>query len=51
VRQSRYCLDEGVMSFGSSTIVVSRGIGVSGIPWRIVARPEAVFLRIRARFA
>jgi predicted MPP superfamily phosphohydrolase len=51
VRQSRYCLDEGVMSFGSSTIVVSRGIGVSGLPWRIVARPEAVFLRVQARFA
>jgi predicted MPP superfamily phosphohydrolase len=49
VRQSRYCLDEGVMWFGSSTIVVSRGIGASGVPWRIVARPEAVFLRIQAR--
>ena len=49
VRQSRYCLDEGVMSFGSSTIVVSRGIGASGVPWRIVARPEAVFLRVQAR--
>jgi uncharacterized protein len=48
VRQSRYCLDEGVMSFGSSTIVVSRGLGASGVPWRIVARPEAVFLRVRA---
>lgn len=49
VRQSRYCLDEGVMSFGSSTIVVSRGLGASGVPWRIVAHPEAVLLRIQAR--
>ena len=48
VRQSRYCLDEGVMTFGTSTIVVSRGLGASGVPWRIVARPEAVFLRVRA---
>lgn len=48
VRQSRYCLDEGVMTFGSSTIVVSRGIGASGVPWRIVARPEAVLLRVRS---
>ncbi len=48
VRQSRYCLDEGVMSFGTSTIVVSRGIGASGVPWRMVARPEAVLLTVRA---
>jgi predicted MPP superfamily phosphohydrolase len=48
VRQSRYCLDEGVMTFGSSTIVVSRGIGASGLPWRMVARPEAVLLTVRA---
>jgi predicted MPP superfamily phosphohydrolase len=48
VRQSRYCLDEGMMTFGSSTIVVSRGIGASGLPWRMVARPQAVLLTVRA---
>ncbi|MBI2962403.1 MAG: metallophosphoesterase [Deltaproteobacteria bacterium] len=47
VRQSRFCLDEGVMSFGSSLIVVSRGLGASGLPWRVGARPEAVLLTIR----
>jgi uncharacterized protein len=48
VRQSRYGLDEGVMAFGSSLIVVSRGIGASGLPWRMGVRPEAVLLTISA---
>ncbi len=48
VRQSRFRLDEGVMSFGSSLLVVSRGLGASGLPWRIGARPEAVLLTIEA---
>jgi predicted MPP superfamily phosphohydrolase len=48
VRQSRFCLDEGVMTFGSSVVVVSRGIGASGVPWRMVARPEAVLLTVCA---
>jgi predicted MPP superfamily phosphohydrolase len=47
VRQSRYCLDEGIMTFGSSLLVVSRGMGASGLPWRIGARPEAILLTIR----
>lgn len=46
VRQSRFCLDEGVMSHGSSLIVVSRGIGASGLPWRFGASPEAVLLTV-----
>jgi hypothetical protein len=48
VRQSRYCLDEGVMAFGSSLLVVSRGIGASGLPWRIGVRPEALLLTVTA---
>jgi len=47
VRQSRYCLDEGVMTFGSAFLVVSRGIGASGLPWRMGARPEVVLLTLR----
>jgi len=49
VRQSRYALDEGILTFRSSTIVVSRGLGVSGLPLRIGVRPEAVLLTVRAR--
>jgi len=46
VRQSRYCLDDGIMAFRSSLLVVSRGLGASGLPWRIGARPEAVLLTL-----
>jgi uncharacterized protein len=49
VRQSRYGLDEGVMAFRSSLIVVSRGLGASGLPWRMGVRPEAVLLTLRAK--
>lgn len=48
VRQSRYCLDEGIMSFGTSVLVVSRGVGASGLPWRFGARPEALLLTVRS---
>lgn len=46
VRQSRYCLDEGHMTFGSGQVVVSRGLGVSNLPWRLGVRPEALLLTI-----
>ena len=36
------------MVLGSSLIVVSRGLGVSGLPWRVGVRPEAVLLTIRS---
>jgi uncharacterized protein len=48
VRQSQFCLDEGVMTFGSSLLVVSRGMGASGLPWRFGARPEAVLLTLQS---
>src|SRR6185503_14927418 len=35
VRQSRYRLDEGSYRFGGAQIVVSRGLGVTGIPLRV----------------
>jgi hypothetical protein len=49
VRQSRFCLDEGAYAFGESLLVVSRGVGASGLPWRIGARPEAMLLTVESR--
>jgi uncharacterized protein len=46
VRQSRYCLDEGVYAFRSSLLVVSRGLGSVGLPIRWGADPEAILLEI-----
>jgi predicted MPP superfamily phosphohydrolase len=46
IRQSRYCLDEGVFSFQSSLLVVSRGLGGVGLPWRWGADPEAILIEI-----
>ena len=46
LRQSRFCLDEGNFAFGSSLLVVSRGVGSVGLPWRWGADPEAVLVEI-----
>ena len=46
VRQSRFCLDEGAYAHGSCLLVVSRGLGAVGLPWRIGADPEAVLIQI-----
>ncbi|MGH7927678.1 MAG: metallophosphoesterase [Candidatus Binatia bacterium] len=46
VRQSRYCLDEGLYAFRSSLLVVSRGLGSVLLPARWGADPEAVLLNI-----
>jgi uncharacterized protein len=46
IRQSRFCLDEGVYAFRSSQLVVSRGLGSIMIPWRWGAEPEAVLIEI-----
>jgi predicted MPP superfamily phosphohydrolase len=48
VRQSRFCLDEGLYVHESTMLAVTRGLGVVGLPWRWGADPEAVLLRIRA---
>jgi len=48
IRQSRFCLDEGVYGFRSSLLVVSRGLGSVGLPWRWGADPEALLLEIVA---
>jgi predicted MPP superfamily phosphohydrolase len=49
LRQSRFCLDEGNFAFGSSLLVVSRGLGSVGLPWRWGADPEAVLIEIVPR--
>jgi predicted MPP superfamily phosphohydrolase len=47
VRMSRYRLDEGRFHHEGSHLVVSRGLGVSGIPLRIACSPEAVLVTLR----
>jgi len=47
-RQSRYRLDEGRYRAGSTELVVSRGLGAVGVPWRMACPPEAVLLQIRS---
>lgn len=46
IRQSRFCLDEGIYSFQSSLLVVTRGLGSILLPWRWGADPEAVMIEI-----
>jgi len=48
VRQSRFYLDEGLYTHGGATLVVSRGLGAVGLPWRAGALPEAGLLTVRA---
>jgi predicted MPP superfamily phosphohydrolase len=48
IRQSRFGLDEGAYAFGSSLLVVSRGLGSVGLPWRWGADPEALLVEIVA---
>jgi predicted MPP superfamily phosphohydrolase len=48
VRMSRYRLDEGRYRVGNTEVVVSRGLGVVGLPIRIACPPEAVLLTLRS---
>jgi predicted MPP superfamily phosphohydrolase len=48
VRQSRFCLDEGLYVHGSTILAVTRGLGAVGLPWRAGAHPEAMLLHISA---
>lgn len=48
VRMSRYHLDEGRYRLGGSELVVSRGLGVSGLPLRVACPPEACLLTLRS---
>jgi len=47
VRMSRYRLDEERFTHGPAHLVVSRGLGVSGIPLRIACAPEVVLVTLR----
>ena len=49
VRQSRFRLDEGRYRAGQTELVVSRGIGAVGLPWRVHCSPEALLIRLRRR--
>jgi predicted MPP superfamily phosphohydrolase len=51
VRQSRYRLDEGRYAAGGAEIVVSRGLGTTGLPLRVCCPPEAVLLRLLPAWA
>lgn len=46
-RMSRYRLDEGRFLSGATEIVVSRGLGASGLPLRVACPPEAVRIVLR----
>jgi predicted MPP superfamily phosphohydrolase len=46
VKMSRYALDEGRYTTDGVELVVSRGLGVTGLPLRVACAPEAVFLRL-----
>jgi predicted MPP superfamily phosphohydrolase len=48
VRMSRFRLDEGRFEHNGTHIVVSRGLGVSGIPLRIACAPEVLLITLRA---
>ena len=51
VRQSRYRLDEGRYRVGRMELVVSRGLGVTGLPVRFACPPEAVLIRLGSHLA
>jgi uncharacterized protein len=44
-----YRYDEGVFEEPATTVVVSRGLGTTLIPFRFMARPEVCLLRLRPR--
>jgi predicted MPP superfamily phosphohydrolase len=48
VRQSRYRLDEGRYRVGRMELVVSRGLGASGLPVRFACPPEDVLIHLRS---
>jgi predicted MPP superfamily phosphohydrolase len=44
---SRFALDEGRYAAAGGELVVSRGLGVTGLPLRMGCSPEAVLLRLQ----
>ena len=49
VRMSRFRLDEGRYEAAGSELVVSRGLGAVGLPFRFACSPEVVLLVLRSR--
>jgi hypothetical protein len=49
IRHSRFRLDEGLYAFRSSLLLVTRGLGSVGLPWRWGADPEAMLIEIEPR--
>jgi len=47
VRMSRYRLDEGRYAVDGAQLVVSRGLGATGVPLRLFCPPEAVLVTLR----
>jgi predicted MPP superfamily phosphohydrolase len=47
VRMSRYHLDQGRYTASGAELIVSRGLGASGLPLRIGCSPEAGLFRLR----
>jgi predicted MPP superfamily phosphohydrolase len=47
IKMSRYALDEGRYNLDASQLVVSRGLGVTGVPVRWDCAPEAVLVTLR----
>lgn len=45
----RYRFNEGVFEEPDATVVVSRGLGTTLVPFRLFARPEVSLLRLRPR--
>jgi predicted MPP superfamily phosphohydrolase len=48
VKMSRYRLDDGRYEHDGAQIVVSRGLGVCGLPIRVACAPEAVLVTLKA---
>ena len=46
VRQRRFHLDEGRYAAGGAELIVSRGLGATGVPLRLACPPEAVLVRL-----
>jgi uncharacterized protein len=49
VRMSRFRLDEGRFTHNDAHIIVSRGLGVSGLPIRVFCPPEALLVTLRRK--
>ncbi len=49
VKMSRFALDDGRYAANGAEVIVSRGLGVTGLPLRLRCAPEALLVRLRRR--